>query len=187
VRRLLALVLLLAAAAAVASVTVLPVWLLDRGYDERIARAEQRLEALSRAAAVGAGLEARVEELRQRQAVDRRYLRSTSEALAGAELQGIVKQNALPRGGQVLSTQIVGSQQEEGFTRVTLKVKMKATLDKLVDILYAFETGTPYLFLDNVSIRSLGTRYRYRGAAAPPEQPLDVELEVSGYLRGEGA
>jgi general secretion pathway protein M len=181
----LALGLLLLGVAALAGVTLVPVWLLSQSYGEGIETAERRLAAQRRLAAAGAGLEPKVDQLKRRQGADRRYLQSTSEALAGAELQGIVKRVVPPRGGQVLSTQIVGSQQEAGFTRVTLKLKMRATLEKLVEVFFALETGTPYLFLDNVAVRTLGGA-RFRSAAtAMPEQPLDVELELSGYMRGE--
>jgi len=183
--RLLALLLLLLAVAAVAGATLVPVWLLARGYDAEISLAERRLAAQRRLAAVGAGLEPEVEGLKRRGENDRRYLRSTSEALAGAELQGIVRRIVPPRGGEVLSTQLVGSQQEEGFTRATLKLKMRATLEQLVEIFYALETGTPYLFLDNVSVRARGGIRFYGSGTRVPSEPLEVELELSGYMRGE--
>lgn len=165
--------------------TLVPVWLLAGRYDGEIELAERRLAAQRRLAAEGAGLEPKLEALMRRRDSDRRYLSSSSEALAGAELQSIVKRRVLPSGGQVLSTQILGSQPEEGFTRVTLKLKMRATLEKLVEIFYALETSTPYLFLDNVSVRYRGGVRRSGAAAALPAQPLDVDLELSGYMRGE--
>ena len=59
---------------------------------------------------------------------------------------------------EVLSTQILPASEQEGFNRVTLKVRMRGVLENTVKAFHALETGQPYLFLDNVSIRGHARR-----------------------------
>jgi hypothetical protein len=63
---------------------------------------------------------------------------------------------------------------------------MRATLAQTVEILYLLETGNPYLFIDSVSIRSRASLHHSINRAAPALRPpsLDVQFELSGYLRG---
>ena len=187
---LLSLCLLLLTLAAVAGVTLVPLWQTAERYDETIAGMKQRLATQRRIAAAGAGLEPRLAQLERGYASDTRYLNSTSQSLASAELQGIVKRAILSKRGEILSTQIVGAEREGRAERVTLGVKMRATLKQAVDILYLLETGNPYLFIDNMSARSRATsrlKTSRAAAAAVSAQPLDVEFELTGYLRGGAA
>jgi general secretion pathway protein M len=184
----LALGLLLLAAAAVGAVTLLPLWQVAQGYDEAITGMQQRLATQRRIADAGAGLEPRLAQLERGYASDARYLKSVSQTLASAELQGIVKRAILSKRGEILSTQIVGSEGKEGRAdRVTLSVTMRATLEQTVGIFYLLETSNPYLFIDNVSVRSRAYPRRTAGTATVPPPPLDVQFEASGYLRGGAA
>ena len=78
----------------------------------------------------------------------------------------------------MLSTQILPATKESDFTRVALKVRMRGTLDNLVKVFHALETGQPYLFLDNVSVRKLGRRRPNMAAG----QGLDVDFDLIGYM-----
>ena len=99
----------------------------------------------------------------------------------------MVKKISVREKGQVLSTQIVTAKQEQGFTRVTLRVRMKGSLESLVAVFYALETGNPYLFLDDVSLRGRAV-VRQRSAAikkagASRQRLLDAEFSLSAYIR----
>jgi general secretion pathway protein M len=176
---------LLLALAAVAGVTLVPLWQTSQRYDEAIAEMQQRLAIQRRIAASGAGLEPRLAQLERGYASDARYLKSPSQTLASAELQGIAKRAILSKRGEILSTQIVGSEREQRAERVTLSVTMRATLEETVAIFYLLETGRPLLFIDNVNIRNRSyIRPNVRSAKASPLATLDVQFELSGYLRG---
>ena len=177
-RQLLAIAILLAVVVAIFSLAVAPIWAINRHYLDTIDHLGKRLEILQRTASAGSELRTQHEQLKRSLAGNRHYLKSTSEALAAANLQGIITRRARSNSMEVLSTQILPVSEEAGFTRVALKVRMRGALENTVKLFHALETGQPYLFLDNVSIRSISRRAR----KTPTEPMLNVDFDVTGYM-----
>jgi Type II secretion system (T2SS), protein M subtype b len=74
---------------------------------------------------------------------------------------------------------------EEGFRRISLRIQMTATTEELFKTLYALETGTPVLFVENLDIRSRYTRRRTNQADLQMVQDaplLIVGFDLSGYM-----
>jgi general secretion pathway protein M len=180
-RQLLALAILVLVTSILVTITVVPLWIANRHYMRTIESLDDRLVILQMAAATGSKLQSQHEQLKRLLANDRHYLKSASEALASANLQGIINRIAGSKGMEVLSTQILPARAESEFTRVAIKVRMRGTLDNLVTVIYALETGQPYLFLDNISIR---TR-RLRSSNDSIGQMLDVDFDLIGYMLGQ--
>ena len=179
-RRLLALAILVLALGAVFSLSVLPVLLSNQHYRNSIDGLESRLQQLQRAAAIGDSLQPQYEQLKRWQTTGAQYLKSNSAALAAAELQRLVKRIVVAKNAEVVSTQILTTRQEEGFDRVSLKVRIRGELQNVVQAFYLIETGEPFVFLDNVSVRaSRGRRVRGQVAAL---QTLDIDMELIGYM-----
>ena len=179
-RRLLALVILALTLGVVFSVTVLPVLLANQHYQDTIAAQESRLQQLQRAAAIGDTLQPQYEQLKRWQTSDAQYLKSNSAALAAAELQRLVKRILVAKKAQVVSTQILATRQEEGFDRVSLKIRIRGELENIVQAIHVIETGDPFVFLDNFSVRASRGR-RVRGQVATL-QTLDIDMELIGYM-----
>ena len=179
-RRLLALAILVLALGAVFSVSVLPVLLANQHYQETIASLENRLQQLQRAAAIGDTLQPQYEQLKRWHSSDAHYLKSNSAALAAAELQRLVKRIIVAKNAEVVSTQILTTRQEEGFDRVALKVRIRGELENIVQAFHVLETGEPFVFLENVSVRASRGR-RVRGQVATL-QTLDIDMELIGYM-----
>ena len=179
-RRLLALAILLLALALVFSITVLPVLLANQHYRDTIAGLEGRLQQLQRAAAIGDALQPQYEQLKRWKTSDAQYLKSNSAALAAAELQRLVKRIIVSKNAEVVSTQILTTRQEEGFDRVALKVRIRGELENIVQAFHVLETGEPFVFLDNVSVRASRGR-RLRGQA-PTLQTMDIDMELIAYM-----
>lgn len=179
-RRLLALVILVLTLGGVFSVTVLPVLLANQHYQDTIAAQESRLQQLQRAAAIGDTLQPQYEQLKRWQTSDAQYLKSNSAALAAAELQSLVKRILVAKKAQVVSTQILATRQEQGFDRVSLKIRIRGELENIVQAIHVIETGDPFVFLDNVSVRASRGR-RVRGQVATL-QTLDIDMELIGYM-----
>ena len=179
-RRLLALAILVLALGAVFSLSVLPVLLSNQHYRNSIDGLESRLQQLQRTAAIGDSLQPQYEQLKRWQTTGAQYLKSNSAALAAAELQRLVKRIVVAKNAEVVSTQILTTRQEEGFDRVSLKVRIRGELQNVVQAFYVIETGEPFVFLDNVSVRaSRGRRVRGQVAAL---QTLDIDMELIGYM-----
>jgi hypothetical protein len=84
-----------------------------------------------------------------------------------------------------MSTRMLPDKNEGGFQRVAAQVGLRATTDSLGPLLLGLEGDFPYLFLDRLSIVSRGRRTARRGVEA--SVPLDVKMEITGYLRAESA
>lgn len=181
-RRLLALAILTLVLVVIFTLAVAPLWALNRHYVDRIDGLERRLEVLQRTVAAGSGLRVQHEQLKQALAGDRHYLKSNTEALAAADLQGIIKRVAGTSGMDVLSTQILPAIDESDFTGIVLKVRMQGSLENLVKVFHTLEAGQPYLFLDNVSIRSSGVRRRQSNRTVNTAQMLQVDFDLIGYM-----
>ena len=191
-RRGLALLILVVVAGLAYSVTVTPLLSLKRDYSDRIDNLERRLRIVDNKLARGDSLRARQAVLKQQMERNDHYLKSNTEALAGADLQRIIKRLAQLNQCEILSTQPLPSIQESGFNAVSLKVRMRGKLDNFVRIFHALETGTPYLFLDDLSIRSRIQHSRRielndRANANARRvidlvETLDVEFDLTGYM-----
>jgi len=180
--RALAVLILILLITLVLAITVVPVWSANRHYQDNIDGMEGRLEQLQRAAAISASLKPQHERLLRWQADSTHFLKSNSDTLAGAELQRHVKRVAGVNGAEILSTQILPPRQEETFTLVSIKVRMRTTLDKLVPVFHTLETGEPYLFLDKISVHGRLVGRRKLNRASGPQRVLDVDFELTGYL-----
>lgn len=179
-RQLLALAILALVVVMIFTLMVAPLWAVNRHYLDTIDGLDSRLQILQRTASAGSGLRSQHEQMKRSLASNRHYLKSASEALAAANLQGIIKRIAGSKSMEVLSTQILPASEEAGFTRVALKVRMRGRLDNTVMAFHALETGQPYLFLDNVSISSHAQRRI--GKFKVGQNLLNVDFELIGYM-----
>lgn len=182
--RVLAVGILIVLAAAVITLVIAPLWRMSQGYDQAIADLERRLTAERRIAGGAAALESRLRDLEKGFARDGHYLMSTTQTLAAAEIQEVVKRAILSKRGEILSSQITGVEQEGGAQRVILAVTLRAHLEQVVQILHLLETSDPFFFIDTASFRARVTPVRGRlpTGALPAAQPLDVQLQLSGYF-----
>lgn len=189
-RQLLALAILALLIGLMFTFTAVPLWSLNSHYTDTIERHQQRLQILQRKAATGDDLRARQAQLKQILSSNRHYLKSATEALAAADLQGIVKRISRSNQAELLSTQILPSIKDLGFSGVTLKVRMRGKLSNMVRIFHTLETGQPYLFMDNVSIRSriqhsrkIGYKSGQNSRTVDLIEMLDIEFDLTGYMQ----
>ena len=67
------------------------------------------------------------------------------------------------------------------FERVTIKVRMRCEMDHFIAVLHGLESGSPQLFVSDLSITSR-RGIAPRGQAAPAGY-LDIAFDLYGYLR----
>ncbi len=186
-RRLLALAILLLLLGLAYTVLIMPLRAMSASYDQELAQLSQRIERAKSVLSEGRGAS---EQLRRLILAEKRlgyYLENNKPALAAAELQRRVKQTVEQLGGNIVSSQILGEQEDNNLHKVVLRVNLRMDLSTLEKILHALETTPPVLVLNNVSIaaRPSGSTARWRGSVE--QQVLDVSLDVMGYRKqGEG-
>jgi general secretion pathway protein M len=109
------------------------------------------------------------------------FLQAASESLAAAQLQNQLKVFIDGTQGELRSTQILPSKKDGNLTRVSLRAQMSGTLANVQSVLYALESFSPRLFVDNLDIRA---RPQNRGHAGQGPVMLDVRFDLFGYMRG---
>ena len=108
-------------------------------------------------------------------------LRGTNESLAAAELQNRFKSAIDAAHGELRSVQALPSHLDGSFRRVTIRGRARLKMTGLRDAVYALESSSPYLFLDDVEIDARPDQSGRPGAAEDPN--LDVRLDLSAYMR----
>jgi hypothetical protein len=157
-----------------------PIVALFRAQDIRIGETLRQISILRAEAAATPGLQAQSRKLRQQISASPGALQASSAALAQSQLQQALEGIATGNGASVRSTQMLPSEQSDGFETVAIQDDLTVPMNKLRDLIYAIETRTPYLFLDNVQI-----------AGSQPWQPmapvqdlvLNVRWTVHAYRR----
>jgi general secretion pathway protein M len=113
-------------------------------------------------------------------------LQGETTGIAGANLQKLMSGLVLQHGGTASSIQILPTKEDGNLVRIPISLSISVGIDGLRDILYGLETGTPLLFIDDITIKSESADF---GTPDPHYLgPLDVTLQVSGYaLRNEAS
>ncbi|MGE0385514.1 MAG: type II secretion system protein GspM [Gammaproteobacteria bacterium] len=145
--------------------------LADAGF-----RLERYREAARQREELSAQL-ARVRADRTDQAV---FVAGANPALAAAALQRHIRGLAQHHGAQIRSTQTLAPARVEGATRVTVKIALRTGMEALTRLLYAVETGTPYVIIQGLDIR--GVVGAATPAAAAGGGTLDVEIEAGAFM-----
>lgn len=161
------------------ALVIVPVWRVNAEYDSKIESLQTRLQSLNSRAEADAALLPRYEQLLRSHAASAHHLKSNTEAVAAAELQGIVKAIAADNATQILTTQILPAAEEQGFIRIALKVRARGPFEGIVQSIYDIEANQTFLFLDKLSLHD-GARRRIRGANEVNQ--FDVDFDLIAYM-----
>ncbi len=121
--------------------------------------------------------------IKRRQWQENHFSNRETSALASADLQQLIKKVVVDSGGRLTSTQVIPEQQEEHFIRTAIKVRMSGDSVVLRDVLYSLETATPMLMIENLMVRSVRGRRDRKTRKLMQSNELNVNFEVSGYMR----
>lgn len=151
-----------------------------------ISQSNELLARYQRVIAQHSALQSKLQDVNQAHTQSGVYVPGGTDALAAARLQEIVNSRVESNGGQVRSVQILPAQEDGDFRRVGVRVQMTASIAAIARILYAFEGGDTYLFVDNLEISNRQSRRRADGGQdVDPE--LLVRLDLTGYVRPESS
>jgi len=178
-QRQLAISILAAVIAAVLLVTTGPIWLANSSRQATLEQASERLQRYEQITARDNEQLPQYEAQLRTQRLAGNHLRSDTEAVAGAELQRLVKTITATNKAQIVSTQILPVSEEQGFVRVALKVRLRGTLPAVLQSFYDIETNDIHMFLDNVALRdNMAGRSQFKVQV----RPIDAEFELIAYM-----
>ncbi len=177
--RRLALGLLVAVVVLVVATIAIPAWwVTNRYYGVKLDETQGLLDRYQRIASMRPTVARDIEVMR---AHDPRkfFLRSGAAALSAAEAQEAVRAIVEANGGRLITMQAPNTRVEGRYRQVTVNVQLTASVIALRKILNAIETRTPFLFVDNLMVRSQVPSNFKPGPGAEPE--MFVQFDVSGY------
>ena len=167
---------------------VAPVVAAYRDTGQAIQEAQDLLQRYRALAGERTQLSDELAELERRAAQAGGYLQGSTDALAAVELQDRVRRIIERAGGPLQSTQILPAgaiDATASVRRAALRIQLEIAIKGLQNVLYELESGQPYLFVNELTVRQRRTRRR---AGAPEAEPvLDVSFEVFGYVRIAGS
>ncbi len=181
--RVAALSILLGLVLLASALGVQPIFEKVRVVDDALQYNRDMVERLSRSLASSSSYDAPIDAVQVRVDESELYIRADTEPLAAAAVQEFLKRAVGLHGGELRSVQSLPSLQEDDLTRVGLRVVMTGQFSPMIRILYELETGEPYLFVDNLQIKS--TTRRRRRKQQPAIDTLSIRFDVFGYLPPE--
>ncbi len=177
--RALAVGLLVLAVVAVLGIFFAPAYMLHRHYDLYIEEYSDKLARYERIAATRAALEAKLAAVKAR---DPRsgFLKNSGASLAASEVQDVAKNLIEGNGGRLSALQISPHKDDGRFRQVGVNVQIAASVPAFTKILHAIESAQPYLFTDNLVVRS-NVHSAYRAPPGPEPEILFITMDVSGF------
>jgi len=169
-------------------------WLDRMGrLDDAIGEGEDQLVRYRRLVATLPDLRAELEQVNKNDAFKAFYFDAATPALAGAELQRKIQDLVTGAEGRLISTQLLPEQKDEHPPRVRIRTQIQGSTDTLLNVLYEIEQARPFLFVDQVSVRSSARPdmpaqvLPGRRARRPPVNQggeLTVRLDIFGFALG---
>jgi hypothetical protein len=170
-------ILFAAIAAAIAAIGI-PAWLLHRHYNQALEEDFSKLERYRRIAGTRPDIARQLEAMRGKDP-RRFFLRSGAAALSAAEAQEAVRNIVESNGGKLITMQAPVTREEGRYRMVSVNVQMTANIFALRKILDAIDASTPFLFVDNLMVRS-----QVPGSFRPQpgqEPEMFVQFDLYGY------
>jgi general secretion pathway protein M len=149
--------------------------------DDAIGEGEDQLVRYRRLVATLPDLRAELEQVNKNDAFKAFYFDAATPALAGAELQRKIQDLVTGAEGRLISTQLLPEQKDEHPPRVRIRTQIQGSTDTLLNVLYEIEQARPFLFVDQVSVRS-SARPDMPAQALPGRRARRLPVEQGGEL-----
>jgi general secretion pathway protein M len=162
--------------------------------DSEIDTARDQIARYQRLVATLPALRAELEQVNNNPDLQAFYFHAATPTLAGATLQQNVQDMVKATGGRLVSTQMLPAAPNEKPPTVRVRIQLQGSTDQLFDLLYQIEDARPFLFVDQVSIRSMvqperpaateGIGRARRARPRPATEDLTVRLDIFGFALG---
>ncbi|WP_305806207.1 type II secretion system protein GspM [Stenotrophomonas sp. YIM B06876] len=182
--RWLALLLLLAAGALVYLLLVHPLWTQPmRAVDAEVGALREREQRIQIQLQQAPQVSLRLQQARQALAARPGFLPQGSVELAASALiqrleQAVESASPANRSCAISNRSPLPADHSGRFVRVAVQVRLRCGTAELARLLYALESGSPRLFVDNLSMLA----QRFPLSPGESGNGLDVAFELAGYL-----
>jgi len=165
-----------------------------RGLNEEIEGNIDQVQRYQRVLATLPALRAELQQVKANEQLKAFYFDAPTPALAGAALQRRLQEIVQQGEGRLISTQLLPARADDGQgpQQVRVRAQLQGTTETLLDVLFEIEGARPFMFVDQLSVRSAArrtqsasVRRRVRRAPANREHgELTVRLDVFGFSLG---
>lgn len=158
-------------------------------YQEHLQQQQGRLAQLERMANSRELIQQAITSIQQDRNAVAQYLPQATPPIAAAELQQRVKTVVESTGGILRSIQPLPPTEEGRIVKIAVSVSLIGDTEGLQKILHELESQAPLLFIDNLEVIARENRPRLTNGrmANYTRIQLTIQMEISGYLRKEGA
>ncbi len=131
-------------------------------------------------------LQDQLHELEEADLDAQQLLDGESPSLAAASLQEMVKKVIGQSGGLQKSAQILKVKKVGNYQKVAVRLNLSTSADNFNQLVYQIESIRPFLFLENINIRTRISPARTRGASVNEDlaKELTVTFDVFGFIEG---
>lgn len=176
--RRLAVGLLVGAVIAIVAALALLTWYPYHRYDRELTDRQEKVDRYRRIAGTRAEVARQLEAMREKDS-RKFFLRSGAAALSVAEAQEIVRGIVESSGGRLITMQALPSKEEGRYRQVSAQVQLAANIFALRKILNGVEAHVPYLFIENLMVKTQVPGNFRPGPGAEPE--MFITFDVHGY------
>ncbi len=128
-----------------------------------------------------------IKSLKQQYQQQNYFSTQNTVALASADLQKFIKSTISSAGGQLTSTQVLPSTSENGFKRISIKVRMSGDAEILRSVLYEIESSAPVMIVDQLDIRPVRGKRNRKTRKIEPSSKLNINFQATGFMRAESS
>ncbi|MEP7154187.1 MAG: type II secretion system protein GspM [Betaproteobacteria bacterium] len=186
-RRIMAVTILALVVALIVAAIVVPVVMLNRHYDQNIARMTRQWKNQSAFNELRPQVTRALDQLKSRD-VRKLFLKGTTVALGSAELQDHVAQVIEGNGGRLIARNVSPHKDDGPYRLVSANFAFNISNVNLRRMMHALETREPYLFNDNLMIRSqIAPGYRLPVGAVEPDLYVSMDVSSVAYVGSESA
>lgn len=121
--------------------------------------------------------------LKEQQAEQSFFNSQGTDALVSAEMQEVIKKTIEEAGGQLSSTQTTPVSTKDGFSRITVRVRMTGDSEVLRTVLYKLETAIPFIVIDQVDIRPMRGQRNPVTRQLDPSNSLNINFQAVSFMR----
>ena len=181
--RWIALGLLLSVLLVVFLVLIMPVISMGLEFNESKDDLVFRIQRFNRVIASKAAVIENAKKIRQQHEQQGYFNTNTTEALASADLQKIIKSSISSAGGQLTSTQALPSKKNDDYTRISVKVRMTGSIEVLRSVLYEIEQSTPLIIIEQLDIRPVRGKRNRKTRKIEPSSKLNINFQAASFMR----
>lgn len=182
-QRWLALGLLLLLLLIIVIIAIFPLVSNGLNYYEQRQELTFRLEKSKQIVARKESVMENIESIKQQYIKQNYFSTQNTVALASADLQRFIKMTISAAGGQLTSTQVLPSKQEEGFNKITLKVRMSGDVEILREVLHKIESSSPIMIVTQLDIRPVRGKRNRKTRKIEPSNKLNINFQAVGFMR----